>query len=74
MGSGVADDGATYRVVLNDEEQYSIWLADRPLPDGWREEGKVGPKAECLAYIDEVWTDMRPLSVRKSASPPTPET
>ncbi len=69
MGSGVADDGATYRVVLNDEEQYSIWLADRPLPAGWREEGKVGPKAECLAHIDEVWTDMRPLSVRKPASP-----
>ena len=69
MGSGVADDGATYRVVLNDEEQYSIWLADRELPAGWREEGKVGPKAECLAHIDEVWTDMRPLSIRKPTAP-----
>ncbi|MEU8584197.1 MbtH family protein [Streptomyces abikoensis] len=53
-----------YRVVLNDEEQYSIWWADRPLPDGWRAEGTEGTREECLARIDAVWTDMRPLSLR----------
>jgi MbtH protein len=60
------DDTTTiYQVVLNDEEQYSIWPADRELPLGWRAEGKTGTKAECLEHIDEVWTDMRPLSLRK---------
>jgi len=59
------EDDLVYRVVVNDEEQYSIWLADRPAPPGWRDGGKTGPKAECVAYIDVVWTDMRPLSLRK---------
>jgi MbtH protein len=59
------DDTRSYLVVLNDEEQYSIWLADRELPAGWRVEGTKGSKAECLAHIDEVWTDMRPLSLRR---------
>ena len=60
------DDTTTiYKVVLNDEEQYSIWPADRELPLGWRAEGKTGTKAECLAHVEEVWTDMRPLSPRK---------
>ncbi|WP_406015872.1 MbtH family NRPS accessory protein [Streptomyces sp. NBC_00984] len=54
-----------YRVVLNDEEQYSIWWADRDLPAGWRAEGTEGSKEECLAHIDEVWTDMRPASLRR---------
>ncbi|MGV9268853.1 MbtH family protein [Kitasatospora sp. NPDC003701] len=54
-----------YRVVLNDEEQYSIWWADRDLPAGWRAEGVEGSKDECLAHIDEVWTDMRPASLRR---------
>lgn len=54
-----------YQVVINDEEQYSIWFADLPRPDGWSEVGKTGTKNECLAYIDEVWTDMRPRSVRE---------
>lgn len=54
-----------YRVVVNEEEQYSIWPARRDLPAGWKLAGKAGPKAECLAYIEEVWTDMRPLSLRK---------
>ena len=59
-------------VVVNHEEQYSIWPADRDLPLGWREAGKQGTKAECLAYIEEVWTDMRPLSLRRKMdeSPP----
>ena len=50
---------------MNHEEQYSIWPADRELPLGWFDAGKTGTKAECLAYIQEVWTDMRPLSLRK---------
>ena len=62
-------DDRTYLVVYNDEEQYSIWLADRDLPAGWHADGTSGPKAECLAHIDEVWTDMRPLSLRQSMEP-----
>ena len=58
-------DTREYAVVMNDEEQYSIWLTDRAVPSGWREAGKRGTKAECLSYIEEVWTDMRPLSLRK---------
>ncbi len=59
-------DNTIYKVVLNDEEQYSIWPADRDNPLGWRDAGRVGPKPECLEYIKTVWTDMRPLSLRKS--------
>ena len=59
------NDTTLYKVVVNHEEQYSIWAADRENPLGWRDVGKSGPKAECLAYIEEVWTDMRPLSLRK---------
>ena len=59
------EDTRTYIVVVNHEEQYSIWFVDREIPLGWREAGKRGTKAECLAYIEEVWTDMRPLSLRK---------
>jgi MbtH protein len=58
------EDTTIYTVVMNDEEQYSIWPADRELPLGWTAVGKTGPKAECLAYIEEVWTDMRPKSLR----------
>jgi MbtH protein len=58
-------DTTIYRVVVNHEEQYSIWPEYKKIPGGWRDGGKVGPKAECLAYVKEVWTDMRPLSLRK---------
>lgn len=58
------DDTIRYRAVVNDEEQYSIWPADRELPAGWRDTGQAGSKTECLTYIDKVWTDMRPLSLR----------
>ncbi|WP_420497728.1 MbtH family protein [Parafrankia soli] len=58
------EDLRHYAVVVNLEEQYSIWLAGRAVPAGWRLVGKSGSKADCLAYIDEVWTDMRPLSLR----------
>jgi MbtH protein len=59
------EDRTVYRVVVNPEEQYSIWPADRDLPLGWRDAGFSGPKADCLARIREVWTDMRPLSLRR---------
>lgn len=65
MGWNETEDNIIYKVVMNHEEQYSIWPADRETPLGWTDVGKTGPKAECLAYIQEVWTDMRPLSLRK---------
>jgi len=59
------EDKRTFKVVVNHEQQYSIWFADRDNAPGWTDAGKRGTKAECAAYIDEVWTDMRPLSLRK---------
>ena len=59
------EDTTIYKAVLNHEEQYSIWPADRENPLGWNDAGKVGPKQEVLDWIEEVWTDMRPLSLRK---------
>jgi uncharacterized protein YbdZ (MbtH family) len=59
------EDTTIYKVVVNHEEQYSIWPAYKENPLGWNDVGKSGPKAECLAYIEEIWTDMRPLSLRK---------
>ena len=72
------EDTTIYKVVINHEDQYSIWPAHRENPLGWNDVGKSGPKDECLAYIKEVWTDMRPLSLRKKMeemarnSPPPP--
>jgi MbtH protein len=65
MSSEQPEDTTIYKVVLNHEEQYSIWPADRENPAGWRDGGKTGLKAECLDYIKDVWTDMRPLSLRR---------
>jgi MbtH protein len=59
------EDNATIKVVVNHEEQYSIWPAHKDPPEGWREVGKVGTRQECLDYIERVWTDMRPLSLRR---------
>ncbi|NHE58819.1 MbtH family protein [Cyclobacterium plantarum] len=59
------DENKEFQVVVNHEEQYSIWPSDRELPLGWNAVGKKGNKQECLDYIEEVWTDMRPLSLRK---------
>ena len=59
------EDNTIYKVVLNHEEQYSVWPADRENALGWRDEGTTGTKQECLDHIKEVWTDMRPLSLRK---------
>jgi MbtH protein len=65
MNHADATDTTIYKVVVNHEEQYSIWPADRENALGWSDAGKTGTKDECLAYIKEVWTDMRPLSLRK---------
>jgi len=65
MNRDETEDTTIYKVVVNHEEQYSIWAADRENPLGWRDVGNSGLKADCLAYIKEVWTDMRPLSLRK---------
>jgi MbtH protein len=59
------EDPTSYKVVVSHEEQYSIWPAARARPLGWKDVGKRGLKAECLAYIKQVWTDMRPLSLRQ---------
>ncbi len=55
----------TYIVLINEEEQYSLWPKSRTVPAGWRAVGKEGTQAECSQYVDEVWTDMRPLSLRR---------
>ncbi len=65
MGWDDQDDNLKYNVVINHEEQYSIWPVDRDMPLGWKVVGKSGTKKECLDHIEEVWTDMRPLSLRK---------
>ncbi|MDX8148918.1 MbtH family protein [Lentzea sp. BCCO 10_0061] len=62
-----ADLTAPYRVVVNDEEQYSIWPDGREVPAGWRVVREAAPKADCLDYVEEIWTDMRPLSTRRGA-------
>ena len=59
----------TFTVVINHEEQFSIWPQEKDLPLGWKEVGKLGSKEECLAFIEEKWVDMRPLSVRLSNTP-----
>jgi MbtH protein len=66
-------DNTIYRVVVNHEEQYSIWPVDLDIPLGWRDTGKSGPKDECLAYVNEVWTDMRPLSLRNKSAEADPK-
>ncbi|MFD7646084.1 MbtH family protein [Streptomyces albidoflavus] len=70
MGNGngngnEAEDAARYNVVINDEEQYSIWPTHQEVPAGWRETGTAGTRQECLDHIDVVWTDMRPRSLRE---------
>jgi MbtH protein len=65
VGWNEQEDNTIYKVVINAEEQYSIWPADREDPLGWKDAGKSGSKQECLRYIQDVWTDMRPLSLRK---------
>ena len=59
------EDKNIYVVVVNDEGAYSIWPSHKEVPAGWSTVGKTGSKAECLAYVEEVWTDMRPKSLRE---------
>jgi MbtH protein len=68
-----SEDTRTYLVLVNDEEQYSLWLAELRVPAGWRAAGKSGTKQECLDYVNEVWTDMRPLSLRRTMDRPAKE-
>jgi MbtH protein len=75
MAEDDSEDQTIYKVVRNDEEQYSIWPSYKELPLGWYEEGTSGRKQECLDHIGKIWTDMRPLSLRKrmeeqAAKPP----
>ena len=58
------EDGV-FRVLVNHEEQYSLWPEWKAIPDGWRDAGFMGDKKACLSYIEDVWTDMRPLSLRQ---------
>ena len=65
MSADETETGISYNVVVNHEEQYSIWPVERSVPNGWRIVGLPRTKDECLAYIKDVWTDMRPLSLRR---------
>ncbi|MDO8805011.1 MAG: MbtH family NRPS accessory protein [Elusimicrobiota bacterium] len=65
MEHGEDADKRKYIVVKNAEDQFSIWFDGRALPSGWVAVGKSGSKEECLSYIKEVWTDMRPASLRR---------
>jgi MbtH protein len=68
INMGIDDADTIFQVVVNDEDQYSIWFADRALPGGWTAVGHSGTKQECLEYIEKIWTDMRPRSVRERVS------
>ena len=65
MAVDETEDQRAYIVLINDEEQYSLWPKGKDIPRGWRAVGKEGTRTECSQYVDEVWTDMRPLSLRK---------
>ncbi len=65
MNTNDRQDDEVYKVVVNHEEQYSIWPAEKANPLGWTDAGKSGSKTECLAFIKDVWTDMRPLTLRR---------
>jgi MbtH protein len=65
MNNSDREDGTMYRVVVNHEEQYSIWPVERENAPGWRDAGKSGTREECLAAIEEMWSDMCPLSLRR---------
>jgi len=60
------NDERTWKVLVNHEEQYSLWPAEKEIPAGWRDTGQNGSKEACLQFVREVWTDMRPLSLRKA--------
>jgi MbtH protein len=60
------EDTRSYVVLMNHEEQYSLWLADKDVPLGWKQVRDAGSKEDCLAFVEEVWTDMTPLSLRQT--------
>ena len=62
----MSEEATTYTVLINDEEQYSLWLRHKAVPAGWRAVDFQGTQEECSAYVDRVWTDMRPLSLRQA--------
>ncbi len=64
-------DGDRFKVIMNDEEQYSIWPEKKPIPAGWHDQGFAGTKGEVTQYIDQHWTDMRPASLRKAMAAAT---
>ncbi len=66
MNDPQVEDGFVHRVVVNQEGQYALWFADQEIPAGWEDAGKVGAREECLAFVEEVWTDMTPASLRKT--------
>jgi MbtH protein len=59
------EDTRVYIVLINAEEQYSLWPKEKKIPPGWQSVDKEGSKSDCMSYVDTVWTDMRPLSLRK---------
>ncbi|HYE52515.1 MAG TPA: MbtH family NRPS accessory protein [Azospirillaceae bacterium] len=59
------DPATVFTVLVNEEEQYSLWMADMDVPAGWRPAGMTGSRADCLAFVESVWRDMRPLSLRR---------
>jgi MbtH protein len=59
------DENTTFQVLVNDEGQYSLWPADKEIPAGWQPDGTRGTRQECMDHVDEVWTDMRPRSLRE---------
>jgi MbtH protein len=78
MSKDEMETSIIYTVVVNHETQYSLWPDTRELPPGWQSANKKGTREECLQYISEVWTDMRPLSLRQkmdqASSPDTAST
>ncbi len=65
MAESEKEESVIYKVVINHEEQYSIWPVDKENALGWKDAGQEGTKSDCLNYIKQVWSDMRPLSLRK---------
>ena len=65
MSGEESDRSEAFVVLINDEEQHSLWPAQKSIPAGWRIVGPRGSKAECLEYVERVWTDITPLTVRK---------
>jgi MbtH protein len=66
MVNAFDDEATVFVVLMNDEDQYSLWPGFKEIPAGWKQVGPTGSKQECLAYVDANWTDMRPRSLREA--------